>query len=260
MKMRVCDIRVDDALQSREAMDPAVVAEYAEAMTAGAVFPPVMVFQTMAEAVQDVPDSLGAWLADGFHRHAAAVKAGLEEIEVDLRAGGRREALLHSLGANATHGLKRTNADKRKAVLTLLQDPEWAIWSDREIARQVSVGNRFVGDIRREMTSGVSGHTCGTSGDKIITCPDVQQRKGADGKVYTVPAKVSVSEGKLRGLALEGAIRQTVEALMRQVPDDKKHFVAKRLESVAWEMDPEGQPAQERYILEENRKARGKTR
>ena len=32
-----------------------------------------------------------------------------------------------------------TNADKRRAVETLLNDAEWATWSDREIARQCGV-------------------------------------------------------------------------------------------------------------------------
>jgi hypothetical protein len=38
--------------------------------------------------------------------------------------------VLHSAGANAMHGLRRTNADKRRTVMLLLQDEEWAAWSD----------------------------------------------------------------------------------------------------------------------------------
>ena len=51
-------------------------------------------------------------------------------------------------GANHGHGLRRTNADKRRAVETLLRDQEWTKWSDREIARQCAVSNRFVSDVR----------------------------------------------------------------------------------------------------------------
>ena|SRR5436309_8329926 len=43
---------------------------------------------------------------------------------------------------------RRTNADKRRAVETLLNDPEWAKWSDREIARQCGVSNDFVSRLR----------------------------------------------------------------------------------------------------------------
>ena len=65
-----------------------------------------------------------------------------------MRAGGRREAILHSVGANAEHGWRRGNEDKRKAVQTLLNDPEWAGWSDREIARRCGVAPSSVGALR----------------------------------------------------------------------------------------------------------------
>jgi hypothetical protein len=44
--------------------------------------------------------------------------------------------------------MRRTNEDKRRAVLTLLNDPEWAKWSDREIARQCRVHQDMVGKLR----------------------------------------------------------------------------------------------------------------
>ena len=75
------------------------------------------------------------WLADGFHRLAAVKKEGTGFIPVEIHPGTRRDAVLYSVGANATHGLPRTNADKRRAVLILLQDEEWAAWSDGMIAK-----------------------------------------------------------------------------------------------------------------------------
>ncbi|EWY35857.1 hypothetical protein N825_32650 [Skermanella stibiiresistens SB22] len=39
--------------------------------------------------------------------------------------GSRRDAVPHAVGANARHGLPRSNADKRDAVMILLKDPEW---------------------------------------------------------------------------------------------------------------------------------------
>jgi hypothetical protein len=35
-------------------------------------------------------------------------------------------AVSYAVGANASHGLKRTNRCKRNAVMTLLKDPEWS--------------------------------------------------------------------------------------------------------------------------------------
>jgi hypothetical protein len=43
----------------------------------------------------------------------------------------------NSVSANAPHGLRRTNADKRRAVVRLLEDTEWSQWADREIAGDV---------------------------------------------------------------------------------------------------------------------------
>jgi hypothetical protein len=51
-------------------------------------------------------------------------------------------------GANAAHGLRRTNADKRRGAQTLLRDEEWSQWSDREIARQCNAGPHLVAEIR----------------------------------------------------------------------------------------------------------------
>jgi transposase-like protein len=69
-----------------------------------------------------------------------------------LRSGPRRDAIVHAAGANADHGLRRTNADKRRAVETLLRDGEWSQWSDREIARRCQVSAPLVGNIRRELS------------------------------------------------------------------------------------------------------------
>jgi hypothetical protein len=65
--------------------------------------------------------------------------------------GSKRDAILYSVGANANHGKRRTNEDKRKAVLTLLNDEEWSQWSDTKIADQCQVDRSTVGVYRREL-------------------------------------------------------------------------------------------------------------
>ncbi len=57
---------------------------------------------------------------------------------------------MFSLGVNSTHGLRRSNTDKRKAVMTLLQDSEWSQWSDRVIAKQCQVSPTFVAKVRNQ--------------------------------------------------------------------------------------------------------------
>ena len=132
-------IRAEASAQARVALDEDALEEYAEAMRAGAVFPPVVVFF----------DGETYWLADGFHRLAAALAAELETLLAEVRPGGLREAQLHAIGANALHGIRRTNADKRRAVELLLADEEWSQWSDRAIAKCCGVSNVTVSSYRK---------------------------------------------------------------------------------------------------------------
>src|SRR3979411_695781 len=92
-------------------------------------FPPIVVFH----------DGTDHWLSDGFHRHAAAKKAGLHSLRAKILQGTRRDAILHAVGASTPQGLRRTNADKPRAVTILLDDEEWGSWSDGHIARQCGV-------------------------------------------------------------------------------------------------------------------------
>ena len=44
------------------------------------------------------------------------------------------------------------NADKRKSVMTLLEDEEWGAWSGREIARRCGVHHSYVSRIRSPLS------------------------------------------------------------------------------------------------------------
>lgn len=134
-------IRIDCGTQPRLKIDEVVVAEYSVAIKDGAAFPPVTVFT----------DGTTYYLADGFHRYFATKAAGSPGISCDLINGTLRDAILYSLGANGQHGLQRTNADKRNAVIIMLKDLEWADWSDREIAKHCHVSHVLVANIRKEL-------------------------------------------------------------------------------------------------------------
>jgi len=131
-------------VQARVAMNDETIEEYAEAMRNGDKFPPVVVFSD---------DGASYWLSDGFHRyHAAKQIANKWNLQAEIRAGGKREAILFAVGANASHGLRRSREDKRNPVLKLLKDKEWSQWSDREIARQCRVDHKTVARIRGELS------------------------------------------------------------------------------------------------------------
>lgn len=132
-------IKIDGGTQTRASLNEAAVADYADALRDGVKLPPVVVYF----------DGSDHWLADGFHRYHAHTTARKATINVDIRPGTRREAVLFSVGANATHGLRRTNDDKRRAVKTMLDDSEWSGWSDRDIAKQCGVSQPFVSAMRK---------------------------------------------------------------------------------------------------------------
>lgn len=157
-------------IQTRESNDPAVVAEYAEAMEAGTEFPPISV----------VHDGKRYWMWDGHHRLAAARQSGMQDFPCDVAKGSEAEARWMACSANQTHGLRRTNADKRRAVTLALElHPEK---SDRAIAEHCGVSNKFVGDVRQVCT--------------VHTSEESAPRVGKDGKTYPVkPAPPAEESG-----------------------------------------------------------------
>jgi len=71
------------------------------------------------------------------------------------QASGRsaKSSRIWAAGENKTHGLPRTNADKRLAVTALLSDKEWVVEADSVIAAHAGVSQPFVGELRKELES-----------------------------------------------------------------------------------------------------------
>lgn len=140
MSLDISQIRRDGGTQSRAKIDEATVADFVHAMSdKDNIFPPVEVYY----------DGTNYWLADGFHRLEAWERIGrTTKLPVNIRPGDRRRAILHSLKANTTHGLRRSNEDKRHSVQMLLDDEEWSQWSNREIAKACAVSDHLVGEMR----------------------------------------------------------------------------------------------------------------
>lgn len=139
-------IRIDGGTQIRVEPSQETIDRYAALYIDGYEFPPITVFF----------DGVDYWLTDGFHRYFAAKKAGESKINETIINGTNRDAILFSVGANGTHGLNRTNADKRNAVETMLKDAEWSQWSDNAIAKQCHVSQPFVGMVRKSLITVIS--------------------------------------------------------------------------------------------------------
>ena len=205
LKIKIEELNTRD-LQTRAALNEDTVLDYAEAMERGDKFPPVTVFTDGAEY----------YLADGFHRVEALRRIGKKTVVAELQDGDYKAALLYALKANSTHGLRRTNADKRHAL-------EMA-WNAREHLFGGEPSQALLAD-----TCGVSYKTVqrflGASGmDNVQTCspaaptmptrpvrpitvengnaragnvtfaapPMPVRRVGRDGKTYTVPVAAPV--------------------------------------------------------------------
>jgi len=145
MLIKIENIIESQDIQSRTTLYADTISDYAEAMANGAVFPPVVVFED--------PGTHHYWLADGFHRLAAYRANGINEIDCEVHQGDKKAALVFSCGSNATHGLPRTNADKRRAVTLLLQDEDYKGWSTRQLADVCKVSHTFVNKIQNELTN-----------------------------------------------------------------------------------------------------------
>lgn len=156
-------IRTDGGTQMRFALDDEVCTDYRDKWLAGIEFDPVEVFH----------DGSAYWLADGFHRFFGARQAERSSIPCRIHQGTNREAILFAAGANAGHGLRRTNIDKRMAVTALLKDEEWVQWSDKKIADQAAVSDMLVRDVRKQLQD-----SCSSNAAKAANKP----RVGRDGK------------------------------------------------------------------------------
>jgi hypothetical protein len=136
--MNLAALVLDARLQSRVEINEDAVSEYANDITGGDQFPPVTTFF----------DGVHFYLADGYHRYHAHKRAGKVSIQCEIINGTLRDAIYYSTAVNAKHGMRRSYADRRKAVMTLLDDFEWSLKSNTEIAKHCGVSISFVSNLR----------------------------------------------------------------------------------------------------------------
>jgi ParB-like chromosome segregation protein Spo0J len=141
VNIRLSEIVFDAGTQIRAALDEALVSDYAEQMTNGDKFPPVILFH----------DGNRYYLADGFHRFMAAQRNQWREIDAEVRAGAQEDALWFALGANRSNGKRLTVQDKQHAVAIALRI--WPAKMQREIAAQVGCSESLVSKVASHIAS-----------------------------------------------------------------------------------------------------------
>ena len=197
MTLDIADLR---PIQTRAATDAATIDEYAEAAQRGAKFPPVSV---VSDATRGT-----LWLADGFHRVAAARKIGKSRIRADVAEGTYADALRLALCANATHGLRRSNADKRHALEMAWENRETLFGGDPSqnmLAEMCGISRKTVERFMAEKVATLSQPGTpvqpmqmsqpGTPANGTRAPVPVRRTIGRDGKTYTraIPAPQATS-------------------------------------------------------------------
>lgn len=162
---------LDPKLQSRTEINEQTIEDYSEAIKRGDEFPPVLVYF----------DGVHYYLTDGYHRYHGHKHAGKAGITCEIVNGTFRDAVLRATSVNSRHGMRRTNADKRKAVMTLIEDLEWDAWSNSEMAAHCSVSISFVADLRSS-----AGKTSDVVKYKTAT-GKVMEKKKAPGRTPKEP-------------------------------------------------------------------------
>ncbi|MGP0068542.1 MAG: ParB/RepB/Spo0J family partition protein [Isosphaeraceae bacterium] len=155
-KLPLDDLVLDPNLNLRDRLDDFTVERYADSWER---LPPITVFEVEGRLL----------LADGFHRHAAAIMLGKRTIPAEVREGTFSDALDFVASVNLFHGLPLTRAERRRAVevkLKLHHD-----WSDRRMAEELAVSRELVAKIRRQL---IESHQI----------PNLPGRVGSDGKLY----------------------------------------------------------------------------
>jgi hypothetical protein len=114
LKLSADAVRVEASLQQRDdGLDESWVEKLTEVVKSGATFHErPLVFNDGSHYI----------LARGFHRHAASA-AAKKSIEYEVRPGTLRDAWLYAIGDNS--GKPRSSSDIRKAIQSVLDDPEF---------------------------------------------------------------------------------------------------------------------------------------
>lgn len=167
-------------------LDKQVVEEYAELFRQGRNVDPIDVCGS---------HNLGFFIVDGHHRFAAMKLVGGatdREIQVNVKDARIKAEVVkwEAAGSNVKHGIRRTNADKRRAVEFALQVA--AEQSNRMIAEHCGVSDMLVAEIRRQVQVLAPGQnvtpekTVPEVPQKILPPPPTR-RIGKDGKAYPPP-------------------------------------------------------------------------
>lgn len=237
-RIKLVALTLDPMMQGRVKLDTNQFETYAEAMRDGAQFPPITVVH--------VTDTDHYYVVDGWHRVAAARDAGLEDIDATVSEGTYQEAFLTALGANATHGLPRTNADKNRIAQLALMDAEISKLSDRKISELLGLSQPFVSKLRAALKQTADNGYQPTPFDHLVLTMDeighVIMCQGKSHWIMTKESRKLLREGLLAGDQQSGyrATRRGVEYIewLKEYGHERIRFEIKMYEFAQSTHDP----------------------
>ncbi|KAB8315467.1 ParB/RepB/Spo0J family partition protein [Tolypothrix campylonemoides VB511288] len=145
-------LRRDGGTQPREKLDPEHIEDLVRDWKKGARFEPALVYY----------DGESYWLTDGYHRDAALEELGESKILVEIRSGTLEDAKWHSYSVNQHKALKRSNADKQRAIIGALKHPYAVSKSNVQIAEHCGVDEGTIRAWRKKLEENGEIELCHT--------------------------------------------------------------------------------------------------
>jgi hypothetical protein len=210
--------------QARAKLDSELVNEYAAIYREDQKrMPAVDVFM-----VDDQPH-----LVDGFHRLAAAATVGMDFLQIRVvGSGDLDDAVWFATSVNQGHGLRRSTADKRRAIRMALESPIGQEQSSRVIAEHVGVDHKTVSKLRAEWERGQKAL------GNFPNAPEARPAtvKTKDGRSYPKTRKPQPSSAETSNSAQHYAeIAKRIQAVRRSIEADfgEEQGIDRHLEA-AW--------------------------
>ena len=202
-------LTLDDACQTRATirLDDDHVEALAAAYSGDATVPPLTCVE-MADGSLVVVDGYHRWAALAALMKRAPKAPVLGAVPVVVVAKGDRElASFHALAANAAHGIRRTNADKRHAIKLALAHPLCRKMGVGLIAQHLGVNRELVSAVREEVLAASSPKAEATAKAAAAATEEVERRaKGGRPK----PARQVAEEAGVSPDAIERAMPAAV--------------------------------------------------
>ena len=221
----VMQIHIDDAIQPRTGLSEIVVHEYATLYAESEdtePLPPLDVFQIERRY----------YVADGFHRLAAAKEAKRKEVVCHVYTGTQPEAMRHAAFANLRRGLAYSQHDRQRILERLLQDPEASQRSNRDLAQVLGLSHVTVGRARQRLA------TIATLEAEWQVLPEPQTMAprteqiaaflGTD--IHVVHAYLQLGDGRLAD------VLTTVARRMTDLQEDETTAKAALSQHITWEV------------------------